>query len=859
MNPVTENTVGRCVLRWCAIGVVVTLLGACGGGASTETNPATSTNSTIGASSYTGPSAQTDDIRGFQLNVWEPLRVSSRCGACHNTEVGQSPMFVRSDDVNMAYAVANPLVDRNVPASSRLATKVGGGHNCWLPSDAACAQRVVSFIDGWLSSASGGGREIQLTAPNPRSPGATRSFPDDNGAIFNASVLRTLLTTNCQTCHSEASAIPQSPFFASADLATAYDAVKSKIDLADDTNNPTRSRLTVRLRSEFHNCWTASCTNDAQAMENAILAFISDIDASAPPAAIDPNLVISNALSLDLDGIVASGGNRFETNVIALYEFKTGVGNIALDTSNVGVDLNLTLSGDYQWAGGWGIQFNGSDAKAQGKTTESKKLHDLITATGEYSIEAWVVPGNVTQEGPARIVSYSAGVDARNFTLGQTQYNYDFLHRSSTTDANGEPALSTADADEDLQAALQHVVVNYDPVNGRSIYVNSVFTDDVDPSATGDLSDWDDNFVLVVGNEASSNRPWQGTLRMLAIHNRVLTPEQIQQNFEVGVGQKFFLLFGIGDVDGVPANSYIMFEVAQYDSYSYLFNKPTFINLDASIVPGSIPIDGMRIAINGKEAAVGQAYTNLNMPIGNNYDPATGAVLSNLGTIIALQNGQSGDEFFLTFEVLGDETNAFSEASSTMPQPLPMPAPAAEIGVRTFDEINASMAAMTGVDPANVQTSFLIMRQSLPPVEAMEGFLAAQQMSITQLAIEYCDALIEDVGFRNAFFATAVGAPNNFDFSAPVASAFAGGKASVIVNDLYDQMIGLPGSGTLSDVPSRAEIQEVLVTGYDDVDLNGGLYAVTSLFDIMSPGSDTRTIVKGLCGAVLGSAAMLVQ
>ena len=36
---------------------------------------------------------------------------------------------------------------------------------------------------------------------------------------------------------------------------------------------------------------------------------------------------------------------------------------------------------------------------------------------------------------------------------------------------------ATADADEDLQATLQHVVATYDPVNGRRIYVNGVFAD----------------------------------------------------------------------------------------------------------------------------------------------------------------------------------------------------------------------------------------------------------------------------------------------------------------------------------------------------------------------------------------------
>ena len=98
------------------------------------------------------------------------------------------------------------------------------------------------------------------------------------------------------------------------------------------------------------------------------------------------------------------------------------------------------MSGTYSWVGGWGIDF--TNGKAQGSTTASKKLHDLIKSTGEYSIEAWVAPGNVTQDGPARIISYAGGTSSRNFMLGQTLYQYDFLNRTSETDQNGEPRLS---------------------------------------------------------------------------------------------------------------------------------------------------------------------------------------------------------------------------------------------------------------------------------------------------------------------------------------------------------------------------------------------------------------------------------
>ena len=861
MNPVIEVLwigIAQQQYRQClCCGVflmVVLLLAGCGGGASTEINPPTSNTITVSSSSYNGPNAQTEDVRAFQVNVWERLRVSDRCGACH-IEAGQSPMYVRQDDVKLAYSVANPLIDLESPASSRLVTKVAEGHNCWLPSDAACATAITGYIEDWVAGTSSGGRQIQLVAPSLlRDPGAALSFPDSAPAEFDG--VWNLLRDNCDGCHVDASPTPQTPFFASGVREHAYEAAKSKINL----NDPAASRLVVRLRDEFHNCWT-QCGADAASMENAIIALAGSSAVSSDP--VQAPVVFSKALTLP-EGVIAAGGNRHETDVIAQYEFKTGSGTVALDSSGVLPELNLTLSGDVNWVGGWGIQI--VSGKAQGSTANSRKLHDLIKATGEYSIEAWVVPANVVQEGPTRIVTYSAGTAARNFTLGQTQYNYSFMHRSSTTDADGEPALSTADADEDLQATLQYVVVTFDPINGRRIYVNGVFTDDVDPVAAGNLNDWDDSFAFALGNEVSNDRQWTGSLRMVAIHNRALTQEQIVQNFGVGVGEKFFLLFGIGDISGVPADSYIMFEVAQYDSYSYLFDKATYINLDPAVTPGNIPLKGLRIGINGKEAIVGQAYRNLNTSIGGvDYDPAAGQPLSSLGTIIALENGPDSDEFFLSFEELGDEMNVVTEISPLTPPPLPDPGPVADIGVRTFDEINATMATVTGVNAQLVKGQFDTLRQQLPAVETLEGFLSAHQMGVAQLAIAYCNELVEDTGtVRSTFFV------RGFNFDDDVYSAFAGDKQVDVIDDLYDRMIAIPRSGTdLSQMPTRAEVQLEL---NNPIDGAAGLYdrlrfADCSASPAPSPDPDdavcgkvrTRAIVKALCASMLGSAAMLVQ
>ena len=59
---------------------------------------------------------------------------------------------------------------------------------------------------------------------------------------------------------------------------------------------------------------------------------------------LDSSLVNSDALTL-FDGTLASGGGRFEQNVIAKWEFKTGSGTPAFDTSGVDPALDLTLSG----------------------------------------------------------------------------------------------------------------------------------------------------------------------------------------------------------------------------------------------------------------------------------------------------------------------------------------------------------------------------------------------------------------------------------------------------------------------------------------------------------------------------------
>lgn len=814
-------------------------LAACGGGgAPTTENPVTSAPP---VSNYNGPPPATADVQAFKLNVWDNLRANNRCGACHNET--QSPRFVRADDVNLAYNEANTIVDLGSPQDSQIVTKVGGGHNCWLSNDAACADIMTTWITNWAGDlAGGGGRQINLEAPVEKLPGDSKNFPDD-GTLFSQTV-HPLLTQYCQGCHTDSAATAQSPFFANADVDAAYEAAKSKIDLDD----PANSRFVLRLRDEFHNCWD-NCSANATEMENAITAFSNQI----VPTQIDPALVVSRALTL-YDGTVASGGNRYESAVIGMWEFKTGTGTTAFDTSGVEPSLDLTLSGDVEWFGGWGLNIK-QGGKVQGSTTASRKLHDMIAAsTGEYSIEAWVAPGNVAQE-DSRIVSYSAGTQARNFNLGQTLYNYDFFNRSSNTDENGNPQVSTPDAAEVLQATLQHVVATYDPVEGRRIYVNGVLVTAADPAPGGTLGDWDDTFAFVLGNEVSGDRQWVGVVRLVAVHNRALTEPQILQNFEAGVGEKFFLLFGVEHLTNV-AQSYVMVEGAQWDSYGYVFDKPTFVSLDGTAQPDGIALRGMRIGLNGAEVPIGQAYSKLDTMItAANYDPATGQQLADIGTVVPLEKGPDADEFFLTFDTLG--ANSFTRTPPTVTPPVPPTDPlfpvASDIGMRTFDEINVAMSEITTVSTTepNVANTYATVIQSLPAIEQIDAFQSSHQIAVAQLAIEYCNALVEDAGLRSTVFP-------GFQFDQPPSVALAGAARNLLINPMIERTTGVTELQGIATQPDFDAIRDEM--GYS---LAAGDYPGNLIDRLIATGPNTavrtRDIAKATCAGVMGSGALLVQ
>src|SRR5579859_7374753 len=164
-----------------ALAASVTLSACGGGGAPTTATAATAPTSQ--ANAYTGPAPATADVQAFAVSFWNNVRVQNRCGQCHNaTTPAQMPNFARSDDVNLAYAQANTVVNLGQPSSSRIVVKVSGGHNCWLADPSACGQILTTWISNWAGATGAtSATQVQLQAPPIQSVGQSLNFPNDGG------------------------------------------------------------------------------------------------------------------------------------------------------------------------------------------------------------------------------------------------------------------------------------------------------------------------------------------------------------------------------------------------------------------------------------------------------------------------------------------------------------------------------------------------------------------------------------------------------------------------------------------------------------------------------------------------------
>lgn len=226
----------------------------------------------------------------------------------------------------------------------------------------------------------------------------------------------------------------------------------------------------------------------------------------------------------------AANADRVTDGLVVLYTLEEGSGVTVHDVSGVtpALDILNNTPTATTWITG-GVRVNTTTVFAS--PGAASKIISRCMTTNQITVEAWVKPENLTQAGPARILTLSLDGSYRNFTLGQSQDTLVWRLRTSTSTLNGSPYLYTTE--NAITTGLHHVAATFDTTGRMDIYIDGV--SNTHASKTGDFSTWDTSYAFALANELSwDDRAWVGDIYLAAVYNRALSAAEIQQNFLAG-------------------------------------------------------------------------------------------------------------------------------------------------------------------------------------------------------------------------------------------------------------------------------------------------------------------------------------
>jgi hypothetical protein len=234
-----------------------------------------------------------------------------------------------------------------------------------------------------------------------------------------------------------------------------------------------------------------------------------------------------------LDGAGGTGGTggQVDAGLILLYAFDEGSGSTVADQSGALPKHDLTIAdpGNVTWSAN---HLNINAATALSTAGAATKVVARAQASGELTVEAWIKPADVTQGGPARIITMSTDPWVRNFMLGQETNTYAARFRADGEADwdNGSPTVFTTTGT--ATTALTHVVHTHRSDGAEVLYIDGV--EDQTFMRIGGLAQWDDTYRIIVANEGTNDRTWLGELHLIAVYDRALDAGEVEQNFIAG-------------------------------------------------------------------------------------------------------------------------------------------------------------------------------------------------------------------------------------------------------------------------------------------------------------------------------------
>ncbi|MDF1837549.1 MAG: hypothetical protein P1V35_06765, partial [Planctomycetota bacterium] len=241
--------------------------------------------------------------------------------------------------------------------------------------------------------------------------------------------------------------------------------------------------------------------------------------------------------SLTVNVQLSEDSGRISSGLVAEYHFDEGTGSIVQDRSGVSPAMNLNIenTGAVSWLPG-GLSI--SSPTLLSTSGPATRISQSIQQSREITVEAWLRPANLNQDGPARLFGISNGPSLRNFTLGQGLWGsqpkdtFNMRLRTSSTDMDGMPLLTTSAGS--ASTALQHVVYTHRADGTSRIFVNGQISTEL--QMDGQMDNWDTSYRMAVAGEIGASRPWLGDLYLMAIYDRALTADEINQNRTAGSG-----------------------------------------------------------------------------------------------------------------------------------------------------------------------------------------------------------------------------------------------------------------------------------------------------------------------------------
>jgi hypothetical protein len=230
-------------------------------------------------------------------------------------------------------------------------------------------------------------------------------------------------------------------------------------------------------------------------------------------------------------GVGGPTPTRVSDGLIALYDFDENGGSTVFDQSGFAPALDLTIenTGNVTWSEGYLSIESGTTLQSAEAAT---KLFSAVATANAITMEAWVRPSTLVAVGtpPDRLISMSNGSSNRNFLLGQDATEYAARYRTENSDNNGNPTFYSSVATASLN--LTHVVFTHAADGSEVFYIDGA--ENATNARPGGTGNWVSTYPLVVANEIGGGREWLGELHLIAIYDRALTADEVQQNFDVG-------------------------------------------------------------------------------------------------------------------------------------------------------------------------------------------------------------------------------------------------------------------------------------------------------------------------------------